>query len=205
MIEIYPSRAYDSITDLERQAVDEYVIYAVERQRAKHAPVSQALNLPIPSEYIKRSREALTRPTVLAAVAERIAEESALYDVSPDKVVKEYAEIAFSDVTEFLRESPMGVPELKPIEDIQLLSKSHAIKSIECKPSMMGTQWRVVMHDKFPALKALADMMGLTTPDQPPVLKEYVREELRTTDKQDLEAPEAEYTELLEYVNKEGA
>ena len=53
--EIYPTRAYDLLTDIERAAVDEYVNFAVTQQRAKRERIAMALNLPIPTEYIRRS------------------------------------------------------------------------------------------------------------------------------------------------------
>lgn len=202
MTDIYPSRAYDILTEVERQAVDEYVTYAVDRQRAQHARVSAALNLPIPEEYLKRSREVLSRPTVRAAVAERIIEEAQTYDISPDRVVREYASIAFSDITDYLKDSGYGgAPVIRDLDDLPT-NKTHAIKSIECKQGTLGMQWKITMHDKYPALKELCELMGLKAPEQPPALKEYVREELKDV-KQAEEAPEAEYTEMLEYINND--
>lgn len=200
---IYPTRAYDLLTDSEREAVENYVQYAVEQQRSRHQRVIAALNLPIPNEYIRRSRQMLYRPVVRAAIAERIQEEAQVYDISPDRVIKENATIAFSDVTDFLRQGFSGEVVIKDLNDIPA-EKAGAIKSIESKPGMMGISYKITLHDKLPALKALSDMMGLTAPERPPVLTDYVKQELRTMEQKQIEAPEAEYTELLESVNKEG-
>lgn len=200
---IYPTRAYDLLTDSEREAVENYVQYAVEQQRARHQRVIAALNLPIPNEYIRRSRQMLYRPVVRAAIAERIQEEAQIYDISPDRVIKENAAIAFSDITDFLRQGFSGEVVLKDLNEIPS-DKAGAIKSIESKPGMMGISYKIALHDKLPALKALSEMMGLTAPERPPVLTDYVKQELRSMEKKQIEAPEAEYTELLESVNKEG-
>lgn len=201
--EIYPTRAYDILSDTEREAVDNYVAHVVEEQRAKRQRIVTALNLPIPEDYIKRSRDILARPVVRSAVAERIIEEAQAYDISPDRVIAEHAKIAFSDITDFLRDGYMGQPTIVNIEDLPP-GKTGAIKSIECKQGMTGTSWKVTLHDKLPALKALCEMMGMTAPDKPAVLRDYIRQEVKALNKEEATAPEAEYTELLEYVNKEG-
>lgn len=201
MTDIYPTRAYDILSDTEREAVDNYVAYAVEQQRVKRERVIAALNLPIPQEYLKRSRGELARPAVRAAVAERIIEEAQHYDISPDRVIMEHANIAFSDITDYLRDGYAGHPTIRNLEDLPH-GKTSAIKSIECKAGTLGTSWKITLHDKLPALKALCEMMGITAPERPPVLAEYVKQELKQHKQQVVDAPEAKYTELLEYVNK---
>lgn len=202
--EIYPTRAYDLLTDSEREAVDGYVEFAVKQQRASHQRVLAALNMPIPSEYIRRTRQALNRPVLRAAIAERIIEIAEQADISPDRAIHEYATVAFSDITDYLRAGYYGEPVLKDIHDIPP-SKAGAIKSIECQPGHMGTKWKITLHDKLPALKTLSDLMGMTAPERPPVLAEYAKQEIREEQRKAVAAPEAEYSELLESVtnNKE--
>jgi hypothetical protein len=70
----------------------------------------------------------------------------------------------------------------------------------------MGTKWKITLHDKLPALRELADLMGMNAPERPPVLAEYAKQEIREEQRKAMAAPEAEYTELLESVtNKERA
>lgn len=197
----YPTRAYDLLDDNERKAVEEYVQYVVAEQKRKNQRVDLALNLPIPSEYIKRSRGALLRPVPRAALAERIIEESGSSDISPDRVIKELAKIAFSDVTDFLYTGPFGSVDMKQLKDIPP-DKSGAIKSVETKIGQASTSSKITMHDKLPALKALLEMMGLTAPENGPVLGEFVKQEIRKAAKEQIEAPEAEYVELLEHVER---
>ncbi|MBO7735269.1 MAG: terminase small subunit [Methanobrevibacter sp.] len=197
--DIYPTRAYDLLTDSEREAVDSYVEFAVRQQRARHQRILAALNVPIPSEYIRRSRQALNRPVLRAAIAERITEIAAEADISPDRALHEYATVAFSDITDYLQPGLYGEPQLKDIHEIPP-SKAGAIKSIECQPGHMGTRWKITLHDKLPALKTLTDLMGMTAPERPPVLADYAKQEIRQEQAAALSSPESEYTELLESV-----
>lgn len=203
--EVYPTRAYDLLDETERKAVDEYVAFAVKQQRDRRQRVLAALNLPIPSEYIRRSRQALNRPVLRAAIAERITEEAAKYDVSPDRAIHEFASLAFSDITDFLDTGYFNEPCIKPLNQIPP-DKAGAIKSIECQPGHLGTKWKITLHDKLPALKQLCDFMGMTAPERPPVLTDYVRQEIRDAEFKEVTAPEVEYTQLLESVGskKEG-
>lgn len=197
----YPTRAYDLLDDNERKAVEEYVQYVIAEQKRKNQRIDLALNLPIPSEYIKRSRGALLRPVPRAALAERIMEESSSSDISPSRVIKELAKIAFSDITDYMRTGAFGSVEIKELKDIPA-DKAGAIKSIETKIGQSGSNSKITMHDKLPALKALSEMMGLTAPENGPVLGEYVKQEIRKAAKEQIEAPEAEYVELLEHVER---
>ena len=195
--DIYPTRAYDLLTDTEREAVDNYVDFAVRQQRANHQRVLAALNLPIPSEYIRRTKQALNRPVLRAAIAERITEIAAEGDISPDRAIHEYATVAFSDITDYLRAGYYGEPVLKDLSEIPA-SKAGAIKSIECQPGQMGTKWKITLHDKLPALKTLTDLMGMTASERTPVLADYAKQEIREEQRRTITSPESEYTELLE-------
>lgn len=201
MSEIIPTSAYDLLDPTERAAVDEYVEFALKQQRSRHQQLLGALNMPIPNEYIRRSRQALYRPLLRAAIAERIKEEARREDISPDRAVHEYAAVAFSDMTDYLKAGYYGEPVIKDLREIPP-EKAGAIKSIECKPGQMGMSWKITLHDKLPALRTLTEMMGYVAPERPAVLKEYVSQELQDAQRKAIEAPEAEYTELLESVEK---
>ena len=141
------------------------------------------------------------RPLLRAAIAERIKEEARREDISPDRAVHEYAAVAFSDMTDYLKAGYYGEPVIKDLREIPP-EKAGAIKSIECKPGQMGMSWKITLHDKLPALRTLTEMMGYVAPERPAVLKEYVSQELQDAQRKAIEAPEAEYTELLESVEK---
>lgn len=195
----YPTSAYDLLTDVERKAVEDYLNFALAEQKKRNQRVDLIKNLPIPSEYVKRSRGALLKPIVRAALSERIDEVSANEDISPDRVVRELAKIAFSDVTDYIYSGSYGDVNLRPLREIPS-GKSGAIKSVETKVGVNGVNSKIIMHDKLPALKMLSELMGMTAPDTPPVLAEYVKQEIRKTANEQIEAADAEYTVLLEHI-----
>jgi len=195
MTNLVPTTAYDLLEPLERAAVDEYVKYAVEKQVRSNQRIANAITLPIPAEYIRRSRDALYKPLLRAAITERITEIARSYDISPDRVIDEHANIAFSTISDFLEPGHYGEVTLKDLKSIPK-HKMQALKSIETRPGSYGMAIKVVMHDKFPSLKALGDYMGLVSPDAPPPLRNYVAEKSK---EKILEAvPEKAYLELLE-------
>lgn len=202
MTSCYPTSAYDMITEAERAVLEDYVSYAVTEQQRKHQRVDLALNLPVPAEFMRKGRECFAKPVVLAALRERLLEESARRDISPDRVIREYGKIAFSDISDYLEQGSWGTVQLKDFANISA-DKLGAIKSVETRMGSNGaTQVKLVLHDKFPALKALAELMGLVAPDAPPALEGYVKQEIRSMEQAALQAPEAEYEELLEEVNR---
>ena len=196
MASYYPTSAYDIISEAEREVLEEYVSYAVAEQQRKHQRVDLALNLPVPAEFMRKGRDCFAKPVVLAALRERLLEESARRDISPDRVIREYGKIAFSDISDYLEQAAWGTVQLKDFNSIPA-DKLGAIKSVETRTGANGSA-----QVKFPALKALAELMGLVAPDAPPALEGYVKQEIRTMEQQQLQAPEAEYEELLEEVNR---
>lgn len=198
---IVPTRAYDLLDHTEKQMVEDYVKYAIGEQNRKRERIIHALYTPIPAEYLRRSRNALYRPLLRAAVAERIKEEANKQDISPSRVIEEYANIAFSNISDFIEQAnDFGEVKVKLLESIEP-SKMQAVKSIETKPGAFGLQTKVVLHDKLPALKAMAELMGLIAPEKPPALENYVSPPKNVTPGQEIiESPEERYTQLLQQV-----
>lgn len=194
---IFPTQAYDLLSVPEKQTVDEYVQHIVAEQRRLKEPVCNAVNKPIPTEWILKSHRVLERPIVLAAVAEKVNEASFAEDTSPDKVIREYITVATSDIGDFIDQDPFGNVTPKPLKDISPW-KRKAIRTFETKPTTFGVSCKITLHDKLPALRALSEMMGLVQPDKPPVLQEYATPKKLTP--QNVEAPEVEYQRLLENV-----
>lgn len=197
MTELTPTSAYDLLEPLERSAVDEYVKFAVDQQIKKKQRIIAAINLPIPSEYIRRSRDALYKPLLRAAIAERITEVSRSHDISPDRVIEEHGKIAFASVQDFMEQGPYGELVPKALKDWPE-DKVGAIKSIETKPGTFGLAVKITMHDKLLSLKTLGELTGLVSPDNPPALSNYVGEKAKSTVLE--QAPERAYLELLETV-----
>lgn len=195
---ITPTRAYDLLDVFEKEMVDDYVKYAVGEQNRKRERIIHALYIQIPAEYIKRSRNALYKPLLRAAVGERIKEEADKQDISPTRVIAEHASIAFSNIMDFIEQANFGEVRIKPLDQISP-EKMQAVKSIETKPGAFGLHTKITLHDKHPSLKAMGEMMGLIAPDKPPALEGYIAPPKDVTQQLDL-APEKAYTELLEAI-----
>lgn len=195
MTELYLHSAYDSLTQSEKQAVDEYVQFAAQEQRNKREPISGALIKPIPTEWILKTHRVLSRPVPMAAVVERLKQLADAEDMSPDKVVREYITIGTSDIGDFMTYNGYGQLVMKSLNEIDPI-KRRAIKKIETRSTQYGPSTTLTLHDKLPALAALAEMMGFVAKDKQPVLQEYVAPKKLKAEENEL--PEASYQELLE-------
>jgi len=190
-----PTTAYLSLEDEERYFVDEYVLYAIGEQGRKRERIVHALSLPIPAEYVTLSKSVLLKPLVRAAVAERLREEADKQDISPSKVISEHAQIAFSNIADYLESLPYGDFRVMELDKIPA-GKMGAVKSIETKPGRYGLATKVILHDKHASLRAMGEMMGLIAPDKPRPLLDYVAPPGKEDENADV--PEDEYKKLLE-------
>ncbi len=190
-----PTRAYDLLEHFERQAVDDYVKYAADEQHRKRQRIALALNIPIPSEMVRRSKGVLAKPLARAAIAERLQELASEQDVSPDRIIREHAAIALSNIADYLDVRPFGDFTVKPLDTIPY-EKLAAVKSMKTIPSPYGNRTEITLHDKHPSLKVLTELVGLVAPDAPPVLQEYAKPINKVNQLE--QVPEKAYAELLE-------
>lgn len=192
---VSPTRAYDLLEQLEREIVDDYVQFVKSNQKFKGERIAVALGYAIPPEFVKRSKGVLNKPLVRCAVGEKIQAEADEQDLSPVRVIKEHAAIAFSSIMDFIEPAQFGEFKLKEIVDMPE-EKMGAVKTIRTIPTPYGNRMEVILHDKLPSLKALGEMTGLVASDKAPVLEEYSKP---ASEKKQLEAvPEKAYSELLE-------
>lgn len=204
MTELKPTQAYDLLEPAEKEAVDEYITYIVQEQFYKRQRIIEALNIPIPTEFVARSRGLLHRPLLRAAICERIKEEADAQDISPDRVIEEHASIAFANMNDFLVPTGLGDYNLRDIRDIPP-EKMAAVKSIETKAGMYGMNTKIVLHDKAQSLKLVGELMGLQAPDKPPLLKNYVKPiDRRTEEQKQIGDSAEEYTLFLQKLEEEG-
>lgn len=193
-----PTTAYSLLKADEQHIVDDYVQYAINEQHRKRERIIHALSFPIPTEYVRRSKGVIHKPLILAAVAEKLREAADEQDISPSRVIAEHASIAFSSLSDYIQPTGFGTFAVKDLVDIPH-DKMGAVKSIETKPGMYGMATKVVLHDKHPSLKAMAEMMGLVAPDKVAPLLEYVKPPAAVEDKA-VDISEQVYIELLETV-----
>lgn len=163
--------AYKQLTPAERSFVDAVVVEMERAADRANERVSNALYRPLPEEIRERSHGMLERPMVTAAITERINEISAAQDLTIARVVKELMASAFSNMGNYMTLDDEGAP---------VFSLSHctpeqlaAIKSIDLEEVGDGItkpikrKWKVTLHEKLPAMKMLAEYMGMLQPDNP--------------------------------------
>lgn len=191
---INPETAYSLLESEERAAVDEYVQFAIAEQNRLRERIVHALYKPIPNEFIRRSKSALYKPLLRAAVNEKLKEAADEQDLSPSRVIQEHASIAFSNMNDYVACGNYGDIVIKDINQLSP-EKQAAIKSIEVKPGVYGLTSKLTLHDKHTSLKALGEMMGIVASDTPPVLADYVKppKALETVD----DVPEDVYAKML--------
>lgn len=190
-----PTTAYDLLEPNEREAVDTYVDFIVREQRRHRQRIIHALSQPIPSEYVRRSKGVLAKPLARAAVAQKIKFLADEEDVSPDRVIREHAAIAFANIGDYLVVKEFGDFSVKSLDQIPRDALS-AVKTMKTIPSPYGLRTEITLHDKHPSLKAMGELTGLVAPDQPAALREYVKPPVQL--EQSTEVPETVYAKLLE-------
>ncbi|HKX11256.1 MAG TPA: terminase small subunit [Stellaceae bacterium] len=151
------------LSDREQQFVNEYLVDF----NANHAARRVGL-APTKTNYKIKHRKA-----VAAAIEKAIAERSKRTRITADRVLREYARIAFADIRSFAKERE-GASDL---ETVAALSDDEAAAVAELSGTSDGKGLRVKLHDKKRALDALARHLGLFDKKQEPVESPSVRAE----------------------------
>jgi phage terminase small subunit len=112
--------------------------------------------------YAESAHKLLRRPDIAAALEEALAERRKQTLITADRVLEEYARIAFADLRRVASWGPGGV---KLREDANL-SEADVAAIAEVTQSS-GTRTRVKLHDKRAALDSIARHLGLFTPRPP--------------------------------------
>jgi phage terminase small subunit len=147
-----------SLSPRQLRFVEEYVIDLNGKQAAIRAGYSR------PGAQQCGSR-LLSMPKVKAAVAEAMAARSARTRVTADRVVQEYARMAFADIRQAVRWR-IATPEGgKTAYEIELVDSAdlddEAAAAVAEVSQAAGGALRVKMHDKKGALDSLARHLGL--------------------------------------------
>lgn len=160
------------LTDREQQFVSEYLVDFCANKAARRAGLTTQK-----SQGYKIKR----RKAVAAAIEKAIAERSRRTRITADRVLREYARIAFADIRSFTTQGPPGATGLK---SVAALSDDEAAAVAELSGAPGGKGLKVKLHDKKQALDALARHLGLFTkgPDEvenPTAAAERIRELIR--------------------------
>ena len=127
-----------------------------------------------PRTAIKIASENLTKPDIQEALAKRRAELAEANEVTPERVMAEYALIGFADMSDYVTWGPSGV-RLKDSEDLSDRASTAVAEVLE-NITEGGRTIKFKLHDKRAALDSLVKMMGWIAP-----AKVDVRENLVVT------------------------
>lgn len=191
-----PTSAYDLLTPAERDIVDEYIRYIIITQRQRRERIALALNYPIPAEFAGKSRGLILKPIPRAALSERIKEEAQKQDLSPDSLIQEYYNLAYSNMADYIEQGEFGEAHLKDWNSIPR-EKLSAIKKVNSKMTTRGIETIIETHDKRGAMDILAKLMGMVASDGAPLLEDYATNR-QTQSQLLLQAPEDIYAQMLE-------
>lgn len=137
----------------EQQFVEEYLVDF----NAKEA----AIRAGYPARSAEKSAERLLRqPDIVAAVEKAVAARKEKIRVTADRIVEEYAHIAFANLRDFIDWGPEGI-EMRPKA---ALSAADTAAIADIRPNGRGGNGGVKLYDKQAALNALARHLGLFDP-----------------------------------------
>lgn len=153
--------AYRQLSAVEKSFVDDYVS-ALERE-------SERTNRRI-SDFIGKSIEItdenqlLSRPMVAAAITERLTKIAADRELNPSRIIKEYINMAFSNLNDYMQLDEWG----NPVYDLTRCTPDQlsAVKKLKFERNATGSErLEFELYDKKGALDTLAKMVGLLEPD----------------------------------------
>jgi phage terminase small subunit len=141
-----------SLTPLQQRFVAEYLVDLNGTRAAVRAGYSERSASTMASRL-------LGRPAIAAVIAEGIDARAARARVTADRVIDEYARIAFSDMRRFVEWGPGGV-SLRQSGCLTPEESASVAEVSETKTANGGTV-KFKLHDKRAALDALAKHLGL--------------------------------------------
>lgn len=147
-------RAYDSLTPKQRAFVDAYLASGNATQAYTDAGYAGRGS----TARVNASRM-LTNANMLAALAERRAQLATANDVTPERVIQEWARVAFFSLRQAATWTNAGLD----LHDSATLSDdvAAAIAEVESAPTEFGTKRKLKAHSKIAALRALSEHLDL--------------------------------------------
>lgn len=163
--------AYDQLAPTERAFVDEYVASDDPRGAAIRAWPKKAGEVK-PNVLDTRALDFMKRPLIQAAIAERMAAAMDRLEISADRILREVAKIAFSNIGDYVRITAEGEPyvDLSDVNSDQLAAVAEV--TVEDFKDGRGDEARDVkrvkfkLHDKLNGLDKLMRYRGLYAPEK---------------------------------------
>jgi len=193
--------SYDLLQTSERVFVDEF-LHALEadaerrfeRLTATLDRVARSLDLDAMDD---RTRDLFAKPMVRAAIHERVKQLADERDLTPERVIREHAAVAFANMQDYLTVGQDGLPTV----DMETVNRAQwsAVSQIEVEDSY-GPKGNIrkikfKLHDKLASLAAISKFMGLDKSDNP----EYVAYKLLPRDMVQLPASATQETLAEDY------
>jgi phage terminase small subunit len=140
------------MTPLQRRFIQEYLVDLNGTQAAVRAGYSPRCASSIASTMMRHC------PQIVKAISDALATRELYSFVSKDRVLLEYARIAFADIREMMDWGPEGLV----LKQASALSEADAaaISEVTTSKSRSGSQSRLRLHDKKSALDALVRLLG---------------------------------------------
>jgi phage terminase small subunit len=157
------------MTPRERRFVDEYLVDADPTKAARRAGYRADSAKQTGAKLLKRA-------PVCFAIQERQAERNVRLGLSRERVLREYARIAFANLARIASWDADGFA-LAKVEDIED-DDAAAISGIVIGAGDKGAVLRVRFHDKGFAIEALAQYLGLYDDAPPQEAQRSARDEL---------------------------
>lgn len=106
----------------------------------------------------------LANPNIAEAIASEQAKRRQRLEISGDKVLQEYARIAFANTSDYLMFGPDGV-QVRPLANLTEDQAAAIAEVIETR-TQNGVTVKLKLHDKLRALDAMAKHLGLHAPQK---------------------------------------
>ncbi len=144
------------MTPKQERFVQEYLVDLCAAKAARRAGYSEST--------ARRAADYLRKPHILDAIARAKAERVGVLKITAERVLAEYARVAFANMADYVRFGPDGVL-VQPM-DALTADQTAAIAEVSDSKTTRGGVVRLKLHDKLAALNALARHVGLAQPDR---------------------------------------
>ena len=139
------------MTPKQQQFVDEYLVDLNATQAAIRAGYSA-------KTAYSTGHENLRKPEIATAVTEAQAGRAKRLEVTADRVIEEFAKLAFANIADYVAAGPDGLTHA----DLANMSPEQTAAIAEMSQTQKGAV-RIKLHDKKAALDSLAKHLGLFT------------------------------------------
>lgn len=165
--------AYEQLSGYEREFVDGF-LRSLEREAERRFErltitlerVSASLNT---TALDDRTRDLFRKPIIVAAIRQRVEQMAAASDLTPDRIIREHAAIALSNINRFFKTGEDGSISFDALNCNDIDWAAVAAVDIDETYGPRGTKrtYKIKMHNKQVSLDAIAKFMGLDKGDNP--------------------------------------